>query len=105
MATPTQPPTVASGSNDPLDLIVAEYLRARGFSKTLMELDNESKEYRHTLGGPRGEESGSSVSRPSKHLDAAYQQSYSTFKAWTLAAIDIFRYELNFLSFPVFAVW
>lgn len=86
-------------STDPLELIVTEYLRAKGFSKTLMELDCESKELRSSQvpAHNRDGESG--------HIGLVYEQSYSTFKAWVLSAIDIFVDELNLLSFPVFAKW
>lgn len=46
---------------------------------------------------PKPREHGTSVV-----LDLLYEQSYHTFKSWTLSALDIFKTELNLLSFPVF---
>ena len=94
-----------SSSRDPtgdsLETIVAEYLRVLGFSKTLLELDCESKELR--IRDPKADPTGSN--RASRLLNHAYEQSYSEFRTWVLSAIDIFRTELNMLSFPVFAIW
>ena len=89
------------GGNDPLEAIVAEYLRSRGLSKTLAEMCGELKE----LNGLAPDFTGVSEAQASQRIGIMYARSYCRFKSWTASAIGIFKDELELLSFPVFVMW
>ena len=81
---------------DPLEAIVTEYLRVHGMSTALDAID-AAKDNGVSDTTPEAREHGTSAV-----LDLLYEQSYHTFKSWTISALDVFKTEFGFLTFPVF---
>lgn len=82
-----------------MDVFVAEYLKSKGYLKTLAEMDSEAKSLY------RNEPELHKDKAMSAALGRAYEESYSSFKTWVFSSIDPYRTELQYLCFPVFVAW
>lgn len=87
-------------SGEQFNAIVIEFLKQKGFHRTLAQMNEELLE--ESSVNIRDTQIAEPV-----FLRAGHQldREYSIFRTWSCASIDIFKEELTFLSFPAFVHW